>query len=251
MGEHRVHALKFACGRGVDRANACVRHPGTLGAGVEHAGKFVVIRKASAAFNFRHCIGVGLCLADSQTRFLSLGKIRWNLSAGCLKNRVDHALVTRTAAIGVFERGPDVFGSYRFTGGTLAIQQTLGCHDQPRCTDAALNGAMVEECLLECMQAAIFRQALDRFNLRSLCLERREYTTDNRYAVHENGANTTLGFVAANLGSGESEVLAKNFGKVSRLRYIDSNRLAIHRHLQPAHCFAPARSAALARMIGR
>ena len=122
--------------------------------------------------------------------------------AGGLQYGAANALVTGAAAKRVFESDRYMLFSKYLAGRFLLLDERFRGHDDARRADAALHRAVVQKSLLQRMQFAVLRQALDGFDLRSVCLECRVDATHHGRAIHQHRANTALGFVAPNLGSG-------------------------------------------------
>ena len=111
----------------------------------------VVIGKARGAPNLRQRIRIRARLADFRFRRPGLRQVGRHLLTGRLQDRVNDALVARTAAVGVLERCADVGFGHSFVRSCLAIEQALGCHDESGRADSTLHGAMIEKGLLQCV----------------------------------------------------------------------------------------------------
>ena len=81
--------------------------------------------------------------------------------------------------------------------------------DLPRRAVAALEAVMLDERLLQRVQAVAVRQALDRGDLAALVLHRQRQAGVDALAVDQHRAGAAGALVAALLGAGEAEVVAQ------------------------------------------
>ena len=249
--QHRVYPVEpERCGC-VDRTDSGVRNVGALRTRVQHSGEAVVVSKPGGPPDLRQRVGVRAWPADFCGRGPCLWQVRRHVLAGRLQNRINHALVAGTSAVRVFERGADVGLCHLPILDRNAIQQAFRGHDQSGRADAALHGAVIQERLLQWMQAVVAGQALNGLHARTLGLERRINAADNRGAVDEHGTNAALSLGTADLRASQPQVIPEHVRQVTRLFDLDVDGCSVHRHLKAAHCFAPARRAAVARIIGR
>ncbi len=93
--------------------------------------------------------------------------------------------------------------------GAAVDQADRGEHHARRAV-AALERVLVVERLLDGMQLPVLREALDRGDLGAVGLDTEHRARLHRLAVHEHGAGPARGGVAADVGTGESEPLAKD-----------------------------------------
>src|SRR5207247_3459383 len=82
-------------------------------------------------------------------------------------------------------------------------------HDLSRRAVAALEGILVDKGLLHRMQLVALREPLDREDLLPLGGERQRQARYYPPAVDQYGAGTALSVVAAFLGGGQTDVLAR------------------------------------------
>ena len=246
-----MHAIELACGCYVNGEDACVWDVGALGASEQHAGKTVVVREARRAADLRQRIRIRPWFTNFRFGCPCFGQVGRYVLPGRLQDRVNNALVSGAAAVGVLECCADIGFGHCFVCGGFPVQQALGGHDKTGCADAALYRTMIEKCLLQWVQSAVLLNAFDGFNATALCLECRVDAADYWRAVDEDGADAALGLGTADLGTRELQVLAQHVGQVSRFIDLDVDRGAVDCHLQAAHGFVLARRAAVARMIGR
>ena len=213
VGQHGPHSGQGACCIRIYRADSRVGHAGAQGACVQHAREMVVVREFRLPADLGQRIRVGLRLADFVSGGTGERNVGPDVLARCLPDGVNDALVAGATAIGVFQRDLDVALGDLFTRGLFFIQQSLGCHDQAGCADAALNRAVVQERLLQRMQAVISGKALDGLHAGALRLESGVGATDYRRAFNQHGADAALGLVAADFRSGQAQVLANDLGQ--------------------------------------
>src|SRR5210317_345953 len=211
----------------------------------------VVVGKTCRPLDLRQRVRIWTRLANLPFGRAGFGQVGWYILTRGLQNGADDALVTRAAAVGVFECCTDIGFGDRLVHGGLTVEQALRGHDQSGRTDSALHGTVIEERLLQRVQFALLRDALDRLDRRSLCFECRVHATDDGCRIDEHRADAALGFGAAYLGAREPQVFAQHLGQVPGFGYVDIDRCPVHCHLQATHGSAPARSAAVDRMMGR
>lgn len=94
---------------------------------------------------------------------------------------------------------------------------------------------MFEEGTLERMQGFATGQPFDGLNLPPLRLERREDARVDRDAVDMNGADAALGFLAADLGAGQLQVVAQDVGQCAALRHIERVFGSVDGQVELAH----------------
>ena len=83
-----------------------------------------------------------------------------------------------------------------------AIQQGLGGDDEAGCADAALQGGMIQELLLDGMQAFGRGNALDSEYGLAFCLDRQHQAGVDQHAVQDDAAGAAVAVVAALFSAG-------------------------------------------------
>jgi len=133
----------------------------------------------------------------------------------------DDAGVAGAAAVGVLERDADVVvGRVRVFG-----QQGGGGHQQAGRAEAALHRAVGDERLLQRVEPfrpvrVVAGQPFHGDDRAALGLEGRVVTGEHRHAIHLDGADAALRFVAADLGAGQAEIVAQDFGQGARFGHV-------------------------------
>ncbi len=87
------------------------------------------------------------------------------------------------------------------------IEESGGAHDHPGGAEAALDGAVVEEGLLEGIESAFRGDSFDGGNFTAFTLAGQDQAGVDRPAVEDDGAGAALADSAAFLGPGETEVV--------------------------------------------
>ena len=89
----------------------------------------------------------------------------------------------------------------------IAVQQRLGRHDHAGGAEAALNGARINEGLLQRVGVLFRADALNGLHPLSVRTHREHTAGIDGPAVHDYGTRTALSQVAALLGSGQARPL--------------------------------------------
>src|SRR2546427_219216 len=113
----------------------------------------------------------------------------------------------------------------------VALQQLVGGHDHARRAEAALEPVLLPEALLDRMQLAVLREALDRRDGGAVGLDREHRARLHRLAVHEDHARAALARVAADVGSGEPDDLPDVVHQQKARLDLVTRFLAVDRHL--------------------
>ena len=194
-----------------------MRDASALDAGVQHAGEGQVIGELCPAGDLADSIGTGLVLADNGVvgfcgdRLRRLNRLSGAHGMGSsLDGRLD-SRVGSAAAEGVFERPAD----RRFIWRRFGLQQGVGGDDLTGDAEAALHRTMQDEGLLEGVEGfkrAAFESAaqpLDGEHLLASGSFCRVGAGEHGLVINKHCAGAAFGFVAADLGAGETEALAQ------------------------------------------
>jgi hypothetical protein len=111
--------------------------------------------------------------------------------------------------------------------GVLA-QQSLDGHDLARRAVSALEGIVLDECLLDGTERLASHQALDGGDLGSLSLEREHHARVAWASVDEHCARPALAPLASGLGAGETQPVPDGFDERRPRLDGDSPATAIH-----------------------
>src|SRR6202011_5521340 len=107
-----------------------------------------------------------------------------------------------------------VFSDLLWRRGVALVDTGNRRHDLAGCAVAALQGVVIDECLLHGMQFTIRgRQAFDRRDLMSVHLRRQREARCDAAAFDVYGAGTTLSVVAAFLGARQTDPFAQHVEK--------------------------------------
>src|SRR5262245_6945984 len=114
----------------------------------------------------------------------------------------------------------------------LAIEESLGRHQDSGCAVAALRRAEIGKTFLEGMKLAFRGEPLHRRDGPPVAFGGEQQAREERLAIHEHGARAALAELAAVFRAGEAEVLAQHFEQ--RLVAVGKHvgRLAVHRERQ-------------------
>ncbi len=106
-----------------------------------------------------------------------------------------------------------------FAGCGIVFQKSR-CRDQHAgCACAALRGPVAQERFLQVViDRGAGRESLDRRDLMSFDLSGGDQTGADRFTVQQDGAGAAVAGVTADLGSHQSQVLAKHFGQTLHRR---------------------------------
>ena len=109
------------------------------------------------------------------------------------------------------------------------VEIGAGRHEHARRADAALGAAVLQECLLERVQATGRREALDRQDRLALDLRQRHQAAVDDLTVDQHRAGAALALAAALLGAGQTEVLAQRVEQAAHARGVERDVLAVDR----------------------
>jgi hypothetical protein len=116
------------------------------------------------------------------------------------------------------------------------LQQGISGHYLPRSAETALDCAMLDESLLQGMQAlCIIRggvsQTLDGEHLLAVGSGSRVRARKHRLTIHENGTSAALGFVAADFQAFQIQALAQQICQRLAIQAGKGYWLAVHHQL--------------------
>src|ERR1700730_14114019 len=120
-----------------------------------------------------------------------------------------------------------------------ALQDAYGQHQKSRCTEAALQAVMVPERLLQRVQFVACGEPLDSAHPGTLGLHREHQAGAHRLVVDQHGAGAADAVLAAEMGAGETAILAQRIGQAAPWLNADRVLIAVHREsdvLSFAHC---------------
>ena len=169
---------------------------------IQHARESIVVGKASFARDLVPGLQVWHRLANRVTCMLRNRKEGRDVLPRGLQDGAANALVAGAATERVLESNGDVLFSQHLACRLFFFNERFRGHDDARRADSALHRAVIQKRLLQRMQFAVLRKVLDGFDLRSVRLEGRIDATHHGCAIHQHRANTALGLVAPNFGSG-------------------------------------------------
>src|SRR5690606_5084336 len=223
---------------GIDLQDAGVRVVGTLGTSVEHAGEDVVVGVAGAARHLVNVVRAVYRLADDLERLDGLRRLEGDrpLTAQFARRRVDgvnNAGVAGAAAEGVLERNLDV----GVGGVEVLVKERLGCHDDARRAVAALYRAMIDERLLERVQLAVLREALDGGDLAAVGLKHRVDAGVDGRAIDQHRTDAALGLFTADLCARQPQVVTQELRQRPGFRDGLLDLLAVNGDRNGAHGF--------------
>src|SRR5215472_4534958 len=141
---------------------------------------------------------------------LSLRTIPWRGRLGCGPDRVDDVLIASAPAKIALEPGADAF----LRRPRFPPEQFQRAHDHSRSAEAALQGVMLAERGLQRKLGITWLvQALDRVDRCSVRLHSQDRARLHGAAVEVHGARAALGRVAADMRTGDAEVVAQEVHK--------------------------------------
>lgn len=114
----------------------------------------------------------------------------------------------------------------------MALKQVLGGEDHAWGADAALGATLFEKALLDGSEAAFDRDAFDGGEICPFDLKGRDEAGIDEVSVEQDGAGPALAFAAALLGSGETEILAKDVEETLHGRHGDGPEIAVYGALE-------------------
>jgi hypothetical protein len=108
-------------------------------------------------------------------------------------------------------------------GSCNPIEQSFGGDQNGRCAVAALRGSEDREGFLQRVEFSLASQPLDGVDVAAIAFEPQDETGKNRLSVKQHGTGAALAQFTAVLGSGEPQVLSKDFeqGLVGGKRHLD------------------------------
>jgi hypothetical protein len=92
-------------------------------------------------------------------------------------------------------------------------EQVVGAHQEPGRAEAALEGVVLAERLLQGVQLVLAAEAFDGGDLRTVELDREEQAGAGGLAVDEDGAHPADAVLAPDVGAGQAEVVAERVGQ--------------------------------------
>jgi hypothetical protein len=95
--------------------------------------------------------------------------------------------------------------------------------------EAALQGVVIDERLLHRMEPLALGESLDRRDLLAACIHREGHAARDDFAIEPHGTCGARAAVAADLGAGESELVAQHFHQRRRRIDVHGARPAIDR----------------------
>ena len=113
----------------------------------------------------------------------------------------------------------------------ILLEQRDGTHHHSRGAEAALEPMFFDEAFLDRMELAIRLKAFDRPHLSAVRLDREDRAGFHRLAVEEDRARSAVRRVAANVRSGQAEVLSEEMDKQGARLYRGRPRGAVHGHV--------------------
>ena len=153
------------------------------------------------------------------------------LLGGGPEDRLDDVLVAGAAAQVARQREADlVLGGVRVLG-----EQRLRGEHHPRRAEAALEAVLLREPLLDRVQLARRTEPLDGGDLVAVGLDGEHRAALHRGAVHEDGAGTAVGGVAAGVGAGEPEPLAQQVREQQPRLDVGGTPFTVDGDRDPAH----------------
>ena len=155
----------------------------------------------------------------------------------CRLHGAHDVLIARTPAQVAFERVPNLFLRRR----RVRAQQIVRRQHHARRAEAALQSVFFPEGVLQSMQHAIGRESLDRRHRRAIGLYRKAGARLNRHAIQEHRARSALTRVAANLGAGQSDGVAKEVNEQQPGFDLTLNGAAVHADGN-RNCHVPSRA---------
>ena len=239
-GEDQVHAgmCRRACR--VDPGDARVRHRGAEQLAVQHPREHDVIGEPRLPSHLRPPVDAPACLADHGAHRVSSPRSRASFARspalakvgartprpqllGGLLHRLDDLQIARAPAQVARERFTDLRGRRV----RLAIQQGLRGDQDPRRAVPALRCAEVGKRVLQRVQRAVLRQALDGGHGAPAALEAENEAREHRLAVQQDGTGAAFAELAAMLGPRELQVLAQHLEERLVAVYQFVRRLAV------------------------
>jgi hypothetical protein len=143
------------------------------------------------------------------------------------------SLRDRLTDLGVPSAAAEIAGESFFDfvsrGVRFLVQEMAGSHKDAWRANAALGAAAVEYGLLQAVQVGGWREAFDRGDVSSVCLQNRDEATVDEQVVYQDAAGATFAFAASFLGAGQAEVVAQDVEQAFHGINVECSRLAIHR----------------------
>ena len=222
----------------------CAAQRGT----VQHASKKVVVGVKGLPGDLGDRIRPRQRPADLGQRFDLFGQ-RWRRHVagahllGRRLDRVQNRNIARAATVGVLQTMLDL----GVAGGRIGIEQGLGLQDEARGAEAALGGTVLDKCLLQRVQRRTDsllccrgrlparRYSFDRRDRSPLCLESRVDARNNAAPVDDHRACPALGFVAADLGACQPQIVAQKLAQKTMRRHFQAVLDAVDSQSQDGH----------------
>ena len=131
-----------------------------------------------------------------------------------------------------------------------AAEQGARGHEHARCADPALRGAVLVKRLLQTARHAVRRQSFHGGDRSVRDLPQRHEARADLFTVEENRARAAVSRVAADLGAGQSEIVAEHAAEACRRRSAGLDRLAVDAKAEAVgHGVVPQRQARVIRSL--
>ncbi len=122
-----------------------------------------------------------------------------------------------------------------FVGRGTGFNQLDGTHDHPRCAEAALEGMVLMKGLLHRVEFAALGQPLDGCDGGSIGFDRQHGAALHGTTVDVNDAGPAVAGIAADVGSGELQFVAKQLNEECSRLDLDRDWLPVHLQRDPNH----------------
>src|SRR5438552_5005217 len=120
-------------------------------------------------------------------------------------DRLHDIRVARASAQVTGDRAADLFLRWM----RIFLEQRDGAHHHSGRAEAALEAMLFDEALLNRMELAIGLEAFDRPQFSTVCLHCEDRAGFHRLAIEQDRASSAVRRIAANMRSGEAEVLSE------------------------------------------
>src|SRR5690606_35434552 len=151
--------------------------------------------------------------------------------AGACHYCLDDVVVARAAADVAFEPVPHLFLGRL----PVAHAQLDRTHDHARRAEAALEPLVLAKRLLHRMQLVAFGEPLDGGDVLTFGLDRQHSAGLGRTAVYMHDAGAALTRVAADMGTGEPEILSQELHEQCPWLDVGRDAFPVHRHRNSRH----------------
>src|SRR6266498_4249101 len=138
-------------------------------------------------------------------------------------DRLDDVHVAGAPADVALNRLPNLL----FTRLRMDAQERGRAYQHPRGAVAALEGVVIGERLLQRRELAVLGESLDGLDLCTVGLDRQQHAALHEEAVHEHGTGTTVAGVAADVASGQIEVVTDEMDEETSRVHLALVRLAV------------------------